>query len=157
MSTAEARLQDLGLTLPAAPAAVGSYVPAIQFGNMVVTSGQLPMVAGELTFKGKVGADLSAEDGATAAKTATLNCLAQIKAVVGDLDRVQQVVRVEGFVNSAAGFTAQPAVMNGASNLLSEIFGESGRHTRIAVGTNELPLDAAVEVVVWATVDSGSD
>jgi len=124
---------------------------------MVVTSGQLPMVAGELAFKGKIGADLSAEDGAAAAKTATLNCLAQIKAVVGDLDRVHQVVRVEGFVNSAAGFTAQPAVMNGASNLLSEVFGESGRHTRIAVGTNELPLDAAVEVVIWATIQPQGD
>jgi len=157
MSSADARLQELGIELPEAPAAVGSYVPAIQFGNMVVTSGQLPMVAGELAFKGRIGSDLNTEDGAAAAKIATVNCLAQIKAVLGDLDRVQQIVRVEGFVNSAAGFTAQPAVMNGASNLLSEIFGESGRHTRIAVGTNELPLDAAVEVVVWATIESGND
>lgn len=152
MSAVETRLEELGLTLPDAPAAVGSYVPAVQFNNMVVTSGQLPMVAGELAFKGKVGADLSAEDAAEAAKVAALNCLAQIKATVGSLDRVLQIVRVEGFVNSADGFTSQPAVMNGASNLLGDIFGEPGRHTRIAVGSNELPLDAAVEVVIWATV-----
>ncbi len=157
MSSVDTRLQELGIELPEAPAAVGSYVPVIQFRNMVVTSGQLPMVVGELAFKGKIGSDLTAEDGAEAAKVATVNCLAQIKAVLGDLSRVQQIVRVEGFVNSADGFTAQPAVMNGASNLLSEIFGELGRHTRIAVGTNELPLDAAVEVVVWATVtESGN-
>ena len=153
MTAIEARLEALGLTLPDAPAAVGSYVPAVQFGNMVVTSGQLPMVSGELAFKGKVGADLSTEEAAEAAKVAALNCLAQIKATVGSLDRVTQIVRVEGFVNSAPGFTAQPAVMNGASNLLGEVFGEPGRHTRIAVGSNELPLDTAVEVVIWATVD----
>lgn len=152
MSTAEARLQELGLELPEAPAPVGSYVPVIQFGNMVVTSGQLPMVDGEVTHTGKVGDDLTADEGAIAARVATVNCLAQIKAALGSLDRVKQVVRVEGFVNSADGFTSQPAVMNGASNLLAEVFGEAGRHTRIAVGTNELPLDAAVEVVVWATI-----
>lgn len=148
----EARLTELGLSLPAAPIAVGAYVPVLQTGHLVVTSGQLPMEAGVLNLKGKVGANLSVEDGVRAARIATLNAIAQIKAQIGDLDRVVRIVRVEGFVNSAPGFTAQPQVLNGASNLLLDIFGDLGRHTRFAVGASELPLDAAVEVAVWAEV-----
>tara|TARA_R110002072_G_scaffold287242_1_gene452604 strand:- start:57142 stop:57621 length:480 start_codon:yes stop_codon:yes gene_type:complete len=151
-TNAEARLVEMGIEFPEAPAAIGNYIPVIRFGDTVVTSGQLPMQAGSLTASGKVGLDLTVEEGATAARVAALNCLAQIRSCIGSLDKVRQVVRVEGFVNSADGFHAQPQVLNGASSLLGEIFGESGRHTRIAVGVNELPLNAAVEVVVWAQV-----
>lgn len=152
MSSVEQRLQSLGHTLPAAPAPVASYVPAIRFGNVVVTSGQLPMVGKELVFKGKLGKQLHEEDGVNAARLCALNALAQIKAVIGDLDHVKQIVRVEGYVQSADDFNKQPAVVNGASDLLVQAFGDKGKHTRIAVGVNELPLDAAVELVIWAEV-----
>lgn len=150
---AESRLAELGIQLPEAPAAVGAYIPVVQFGNLVVTSGQLPMQNGELVAKGKVGAELTVEQGAEAARVCALNCLAQIRGCIGSLDKVKRVVRVEGFVNSADGFTSQPAVLNGASHFISDVFGEAGSHTRIAVGANELPLDASVEVVVWAEVE----
>ena len=154
MSTsAEGRLTEMGIDFPEAPKAVGDYIPVVQFGNMVVTSGQLPMRDGKLSAVGKVGQDLTVEDGAAAARVAALNCLAQIRSCVDSLDKVVRIVRVEGFVNSADGFHAQPQVLNGASNLLAEVFGEAGRHTRIAVGVSELPLNAAVEVVVWAQVE----
>ncbi|MBI1311690.1 RidA family protein [bacterium] len=154
--TPESRLAAKGIQIPAAPAAVGAYVPAVQFGNLVVTSGQLPMRDGKVAFTGKVGGDLSVETAAEAAQLCALNCLVQIKAVIGELSRVKRIVRVEGFVNSADGFTSQPAVMNGASHFLADAFGDAGSHTRIAVGANELPLDAAVEVVVWAEVEQVS-
>jgi enamine deaminase RidA (YjgF/YER057c/UK114 family) len=143
----------MGIEIPDAPAAIGAYVPALQFGNLVVTSGQLPMSNGELAFKGKVGSDLNVETGAEAARLCALNCLVQIKGVIGELSRVKRIVRVEGFVNSADGFTSQPAVMNGASHFLADVFGDAGSHTRFAVGSNELPLDAAVEVGVWAEIE----
>ncbi len=152
MSSVEQRLQSLGHSLPVAPAPVASYVPAIRFGNVVVTSGQLPMVGKELVFKGKLGKQLHEEDGVNAARLCALNALAQIKAVIGDLDHVKQIVRVEGYVQSADDFNKQPAVVNGASDLLVQAFGDKGKHTRIAVGVNELPLDAAVELVIWAEV-----
>jgi enamine deaminase RidA (YjgF/YER057c/UK114 family) len=151
-TSAETRLAEMGIEFPEAPAAIGDYIPVVQFGDMVVTSGQLPMQDGAMTATGKIGADLTVEEGAAAARVAALNCVAQIRSCVGSLDKVTRIVRVEGFVNSADGFHSQPQVLNGASNLLAEIFGEAGRHTRIAVGVNELPLDAAVEVVVWAQV-----
>jgi len=149
MMSIENRLVELGIALPAAPAAVGAYVPVLQTGNLIVTSGQLPMEAGVLTIKGKVGGNVSIEEGTRAARIAALNAIAQVKACAGSLDRVARIVRVEGFVNSAAGFTGQPQVLNGASSLLLEIFGDAGRHTRFAVGAAELPLDAAVEVALW--------
>ncbi len=152
MSSVEQRLQSLGHSLPVAPAPVASYVPAIRFGNVVVTSGQLPMVGKELVFKGKLGKQLHEEDGVNAARLCALNALAQIKAVIGDLDHVKQIVRVEGYVQSADDFNKQPSVVNGASDLLVQAFGDKGKHTRIAVGVNELPLDAAVELVIWAEV-----
>ena len=108
-----------------------------------------------MTASGKIGADLTVKEGAAAARVAALNCVAQIRSCVGSIDKVARIVRVEGFVNSADGFHSQPQVLNGASNLLAEIFGEAGRHTRIAVGVNELPLNAAVEVVVWAQIEKG--
>ena len=152
-TNAEARLVEMGIEFPSAPKAIGNYVPVVRFGNMVVTSGQLPMQDGALTAVGKVGQDITVEEGAAAARIAALNCLAQIRSCVDSLDKVVRIVRVEGFVNSADGFHAQPQVLNGASDLLAEVFGEAGRHTRIAVGVNELPLNAAVEVVVWAQVE----
>lgn len=149
-----ARLAELGLQIPAAPPPVGAYVPVKQCGHLVVTSGQLPVQGKEVVFAGKLGRELTVEQGAAAARLCTINALAQIQSLLGSLDRVSQIVRVEGFVQSAEGFTSQPLVVNGASQLLVEIFGEAGKHTRIAVGANELPLNAAVEVVVWAEVAS---
>jgi enamine deaminase RidA (YjgF/YER057c/UK114 family) len=152
MSTVEARLKAHGHDLPSASAAVGNYLPALRTGNLVVTSGQLPILAKEVVFQGKVGHDLTEEQGQHAARLCALNALAQIKALVGSLDRVVRIVRVEGFVQSAPGFTRQPAVVNGASDLLIEAFGEHGKHTRMAIGVSELPLNAAVELAIWAEV-----
>jgi enamine deaminase RidA (YjgF/YER057c/UK114 family) len=151
-SIVEKRLSDLGHTVPVAPEAVGFYVPVLRTGNLVVTSGQLPLVGKELMFKGKVGTELRQEEAFHAAKMCALNAIAQIKACIGDLDRVTRIVRVEGIVQSADGFSQQPQVINGASELFVQAFGEAGKHTRIAIGANELPLNAAVEVAVWAEV-----
>ncbi|MSR58695.1 MAG: RidA family protein [Planctomycetaceae bacterium] len=149
MSTIENKLVSLGLELPVAPPPVGSYVPVLQTGKLVITSGQLPFIGRELAFAGKVGSDLDVQDGWNAARLCAVNALAQIKACLGNLDQVARVVRVEGYVNSAPGFHAQPQVVNGASELFTELFGDAGKHTRIAVGVAELPLNAAVEVAVW--------
>jgi len=154
MSIVEQRLNDSGHPLPHAPAAVANYVPAVRTGNLVVTSGQLPVVGKEVMFTGKLGRDIHEEDGQHAARLCALNALAQIKSLVGNLDYVTRVVRVEGYVQSADGFTKQPQVVNGASDLLITAFGEKGKHTRIAVGAAELPLNAAVELVVWVEVVS---
>jgi enamine deaminase RidA (YjgF/YER057c/UK114 family) len=151
-STVEQRLSQHGITIPTAPAPVGAYVPVLRTGNLVVTSGQLPVVGKEVMFKGKVGKQIHEEDGVHAARMCALNALAQIKACVGNLDRVTRIVRVEGYVQSAEGFTNQALVVNGASELLVLAYGDAGRHTRIAVGANELPLNAAVELIVWAEV-----
>ena len=151
-STVEQRLKQHGHEVPVAPEAIGFYVPVLRTGNLVITSGQLPLIGKELMFKGKVGSDLHEEEGANAARLCALNALAQIKACIGSLDRVTRIVRVEGYVQSAEGFTKQPAVINGASELLVQAFGDAGKHTRIAVGANELPINAAVELVVWAEV-----
>lgn len=151
-STVEQRLSQHGQVIPTAPEAIGFYVPVIRTGNLVITSGQLPMVGKELMFKGKVGKEVHEEEGFHAARMCALNALAQIKACIGDLDKVTRIVRVEGYVQSADGFTKQPQVINGASELLVQAFGDIGRHTRIAVGVNELPINAAVEVAVWAEV-----
>jgi enamine deaminase RidA (YjgF/YER057c/UK114 family) len=151
--TVEGRLKQLGHSLPTPPAAVGSYVPAVRTGNLIVTSGQLPMIGKTLAFKGKVGKELTEHQGSDAAVICVLNALAQIKALAGDLDNVKQIVRVDGYVQSADGFTMQPHVMNEASELLAKIFGDAGRHSRIAIGCNELPLNASVEVSIWAEVE----
>ncbi|OJF13642.1 RidA family protein [Couchioplanes caeruleus] len=148
---AYAKLAELGLTLPTVVAPIGSYVPAVQSGNYVYTSGQLPMVDGKLPFTGKVGADVTAEQGTEMARYCALNALAAIDALVG-LGRITKIVKLTGFVASAEGFTGQPAVINGASNLFGDVFGELGRHARSAVGVSELPLGAPVEVEVIAEV-----
>lgn len=149
MSAIESKLETLGLPLPVAPAPVGAYVPVVRTGNLVVTSGQLPVVGKQLAFEGKVGGNLHEQDGWNAARLCAVNALAQIKACLGSFDKVRRIVRVEGYVNSAPGFHAQPHVINGASELFVELFGEAGRHSRIAIGAAELPLNAAVEVAVW--------
>ena len=142
----EARLRELGIELPEVPKPVAAYVPGVRSGNLIFTSGQIPVVQGELRFKGKVGRDLTLEEGREAARTCALNALAVVRDLAGSLDQVQRVVKLLVFVNSAPGFTDQPKVANGASELMLEIFGEAGRHARSAVACNELPLDAAVEV-----------
>jgi enamine deaminase RidA (YjgF/YER057c/UK114 family) len=148
----ETRLRQLGHELPSAPKAVGFYVPVVRTGNLVITSGQLPFVGTEIPFAGKLGGELHEQQGIDAARICALNALAQIKAEIGDLDRIQRVVRVEGYVHSAPGFQAQPHIINGASELLVELFGENGKHTRIALGVNEMPLNAAVQLALWVEV-----
>jgi enamine deaminase RidA (YjgF/YER057c/UK114 family) len=143
--TWSARLTELDLKLPAVAAPVAAYVPAVQTGNLVYTSGQLPFVAGSLPGTGKVGDEISPEEAKGYARIAVLNGLAAIDALVG-IDRIAKIVKVVGFVASADGFTGQPAVINGASELLGEIFKEAGQHARSAVGVAELPLGAPVEV-----------
>lgn len=152
ISAVEERLARHGHTVPTAPEVLGAYVPAIRFGNLVVTSGQLPMVGKELMFKGKVGKELHEEDAFHAARMCALNALSQIKACMVNLDQVTRIVRVEGYVQSAEGFSRQPQVINGASELLVQAFGDAGKHTRIAVGVSELPMNAAVELAIWAEV-----
>tara|TARA_R100000750_G_C2338613_1_gene93192 strand:+ start:71 stop:601 length:531 start_codon:yes stop_codon:yes gene_type:complete len=148
----EKKLSALGLTLPPAPEAVGSYTPVLKTGSLVVTSGQLPTIGKELTFRGKVGHDLTREDGRNAAEVACLNALAQINKAIGGLENIKQIVRLEGFVQSTDDFTDQPYVMNGASDLLLKLFGDAGLHTRFAIGCNALPLNAAVELALWVEV-----
>ncbi len=145
------RLAELGLTLPPVATPLASYVPAVQTGNLVFTSGQLPTVDGELLRTGKVGADVSPEDGRELARVSTLNALAAIDALVG-LDSIVRIVKVVGFVASAPGFGGQPGVVNGASELLGEVFGEAGRHARSAVGVSDLPIDSPVEIELQVEV-----
>jgi enamine deaminase RidA (YjgF/YER057c/UK114 family) len=146
VSRATARLAELGLTLPPVAAPQAAYVPAVRTGNLVYTSGQLPFVDGELVAVGKVGAEVSSETAADCARIAALNGLAAIAAEVGDLDAVVRIVKVVIFVASAADFTGQAQVGNGASHLLGELFGEAGQHARSAVGMAVLPLNTPVEV-----------
>ena len=146
---AESRLAELGIELPDVVPPVAAYVPALVNGSLVFTAGQLPMVSGALPATGKVGDGhglVPAEDAQQLARVATLNALAAVKSVIGSLDRVTQVVKVTGFVASDPSFTGQPGVVNGASLLLGEIFGDAGKHARSAVGVSVLPLDAPVEV-----------
>ncbi|HXA90253.1 MAG TPA: RidA family protein [Mycobacterium sp.] len=140
-----ARLGQLGVTLPQVVAPLASYVPAVRTGNLVYTSGQLPIEGGKLARTGKVGAEISPEEGKALARICALNALAAVGSVVG-IDAVTRVVKVVGFVASAPGFNGQPSVVNGASDLFTEVFGDNGAHARSAVGVSELPLDAPVEV-----------
>lgn len=146
MTTSE-RLRELGISLPQVAAPVAAYVPAIRTGNQVWTSGQIPFVNGELAATGKVGAEVSAEDAYNYARIAALNALAAVDALVG-IDKVTRVLKVVGFVASAEDFGGQPAVINGASELMGEIFGDAGAHARSAVGVAELPLNSPVEVEI---------
>jgi enamine deaminase RidA (YjgF/YER057c/UK114 family) len=146
MSKLDDRLAELGLTVPATSKPVAAYIPAVASGNLVYTSGQLPMVDGALPMTGKVGAEVDADAAKQLARTCVLNGLAAARSAIGSLDRITRVVKVVGFVASDPSFTGQPGVINGASELLAEIFGESGQHARSAVGVAVLPLDAPVEV-----------
>jgi enamine deaminase RidA (YjgF/YER057c/UK114 family) len=152
VSRVEDRLAELGLTLPGVAAPVAAYVPAIRSGDLVWTSGQLPLVDGALVATGKVGGEVDPEAAADLARVCALNALAAIKAEIGDLDAVQQVVKVVGYVASAPDFTGQPAVVNGASHLLGEVFDHAGKHSRSAVGVAVLPMDAPVEVELVVAV-----
>lgn len=152
MSGVEGRLAELGLTLPTVAAPLAAYVPAARSGDLVWTSGQLPFVDGTLVATGKVGAEVDPDAAADLARTCALNALAAIKAEIGDLDAIVRVVKVVGFVASAPSFTGQPGVINGASNLLGEVFGDAGKHARSAVGVAVLPLDAPVEVEIVVQV-----
>jgi enamine deaminase RidA (YjgF/YER057c/UK114 family) len=146
MSIVELKAKEMGLSIPEPPKPVAAYVPGVKTGEFIYTSGQLPIVNGDIKYKGKVEADISIEEAYEAAKICALNCLGVIKSMVGDLDKIEQVVKVVGFVNSSPEFTMQPKVVNGASELIGALLGERGLHARSAVGVNSLPLDVVCEV-----------
>lgn len=149
----ENRLRELGITLPAPPKPVGSYIPAVRTANLVFLSGILPFQEGKLAWEGKLGHELTVEQGKQAARLALINALAVIQQALGSLDRVKRIVRLGGHVASAPGFNQQPMVLNGASDLLVEIFGERGIHARLALGAIELPLNASVELELIVEVE----
>src|SRR4029453_18935242 len=142
----EARLKALGIQLPPAPKPVASYVPAVRTGNLVFLAGQGPLADGKPMVTGKVGGELTEEQGNKAARATALILLSALRAEIGSLDRVKRIVKLVGLVNSAPGFTRQPWLINGASDLLIEIFGDAGKHARTSLGTNELPLNLPVEI-----------
>jgi enamine deaminase RidA (YjgF/YER057c/UK114 family) len=147
MGAIDTKLAELGLTLPTPAAPIANYVPYVRTGNLLVVSGQICLGGdGKLVARGQLGGAVSIDDGAKAARACAINLLAQAKAALGDLDKVKRVVRLGGFINSAPGFVEGPKVMNGASDLMVEVFGDKGRHARTTVGVSALPLDAAVEV-----------
>ena len=147
------RLAALGLTLPAVVAPLAAYVPAVRSGAMIYTAGQLPMVDGQLVSAGKVGAEVGAAEAAALARTCALNALAAAASVAGGLSSIKRIVKLTGFVASSPDFTGQPQVVNGASELLLEVFGDAGRHARSAVGTAALPLNAPVEIELIVEVE----
>jgi enamine deaminase RidA (YjgF/YER057c/UK114 family) len=142
----EDRIQELGYLVPDAPKPLAAYVPAKRSGNLIFTAGQLPFQDGELRFKGRVGKEITEEEGRKAAEIAALNCLSVIKGITGDLNKIDQVVKLTVFVNNIDGFPNQPEIANGASEFIVNIFGEAGKHARSAVGVNGLPRNASVEV-----------
>lgn len=148
----EDKLAELGITLPEAPAAVAAYQPWIRTGNLIFTSGQLPWRDGEIAYAGKLGAEISNEDGYQAARQCALNAISQLKAAAGNLDKIQKIVRIEGYVHCAEGFRSHPQILNGASDLVGELFGKRGQHTRLALGINEMPLNAAVQLAMTAEI-----
>ena len=144
--SAEDRVRKLGIEIPEAPAPLGSYIPVVRTGNLIFLSGMLPLVQGKLLRRGKVGDNITVEEAREDARTATINAFSALKAETGSLDRVKRCVRVTGYIASAPDFTEQPKVLNAASDLIAEILGEYGRHTRVAVGVSVLPLDSPVEI-----------
>ena len=148
----ESRLAELGLALPSPPSPMGNYRPAKLIGGTVMTSGQTARINGVRRYVGQVGAQVSEQDGYLSARDSALNCLACIKWLVGDLDKVVEIVKVTGYVNCVPEFANQPAVINGASDLFENLFGEAGAHARVAVGVNALPGNASVEIDVLALV-----
>lgn len=154
-ASVEAHLRELRIQIPTLPPPVAVYVPAVRTGHLVFASGQTPTVDGALQVQGKLGDGVSIEDGQRAARLAALNCVAEVRGLLGSLDRVVRVVRLTGYVASAPGFVQQPAVINGASQLIEEIFGAAGRHARSAIGVAELPGGAPVEVELIVEVRDG--
>lgn len=151
--TPEQRLKDLGIELPPAPGVAGDYLPYIITGNLLMTSGQLPWINGELKFKGKIGAELTLEQGYQAFRLSALNAIAQVrKALDGNLDRVSRILRLEGTFGCAPGFTDHPKVLNGASHIVNEVFGPRGLHTRMVQANPEMALDCATLVVLYAEI-----
>ena len=149
----EKRVRDLGFAIPQVPAAMGLYVPAVRTGSLVFCSGQGPSVEGVLKYVGKVGDTLTQEDGYQAARICALNCLAEVRSVIGSLNKIRRIVSLRGFVNSAPDFFDQPKVVNGASQLMLDVFGEAGRHARAALGTSNLPFNIAVELEMVVEVE----
>jgi enamine deaminase RidA (YjgF/YER057c/UK114 family) len=147
------QLQKLGIELPPAPKPRGAYVTAVRSGNLVLTSGQLPWKGDQLALKGKLGTDLTVEQGYEASRLSAINALAQFKMLLGSLDKIRQILRLEGYVHCGPGFRHHPQVLDGASDLLNAVFGERGRHVRSAVGIHEMPLDSPVQLIVWAEAD----
>jgi enamine deaminase RidA (YjgF/YER057c/UK114 family) len=146
MNKPEERLKELGIELPSAPGPLGSYVPASRSGNLLFISGMLPLKDGKLTRTGKVGKDLSIDEGREQARISALNALSVLREHAGSLDHVVRCIKLTGFISSTPGFNEQPSVLNGASDLMAEVFGETGKHARAAVGVSELPMDSPVEV-----------
>jgi enamine deaminase RidA (YjgF/YER057c/UK114 family) len=142
----EDKLKEMGIELPTPPAPVAAYVPVVQTGNLCFVSGQLPMKDGRIMATGAIPSPCSVEDAKEGARLTAINILAQLKAHLGSLDRVKQIVRINGFVQSDNAFNKQPEVLNGASEFLAEVFGDAGRHTRIAIGVYELPLNASMQI-----------
>jgi len=150
----EEKIKELGFNLPEPPKPVAAYIPALAINNLIFTAGQIPSIAGDLMFKGKIDKELTLMEGQRAAETCVLNCLAAIKGITGDLNKIERIVKLTVFVNSSDSFTDQPKVANGASELLIKIFGEKGKHARSAVGVNALPLNAAVEIEMICEIKS---
>ena len=148
----ESKIKELGIEMPQAAKAVGSYVPVAVSGKTAYVSGQIPVVDGTVKYCGKVPSDISMEEAQQAARVCTLNALAQLKNAAGSLDKISRIIKIEVFVNSSAGFTDQAKVANGASDLLIDIYGEAGKHARAAVGVAELPLNSAVEISMIAEI-----
>lgn len=144
--TPEDKLKELGIKLPEAPKPLGSYIPAVRTGNLIFLSGMLPLIQGKLVRQGRVGEDLRIEEAGEGVRTAVINALSVLKANIGTLNNVKRCVKITGYIASSPNFTDQPLVLNAASDLLFEIFGESGRHARVAVGVNSLPLNSPVEI-----------
>ncbi len=150
----EEKIKKMGITIPEVVKPLAAYIPAMLVGNLVMTSGQVPISDGKVKYVGKVGNDLSEDEGKDAAKLCALNCLSAIKSVIGNLDKIKRVVKLTVFVSSAEGFTSQPKVANGASEFIGEIFGDAGKHVRSAVGVSELPLNSAVEIEMIVEIQS---
>ena len=142
----EEKLKQMGISIPEVVKPLAAYIPATQIGNLVMTSGQVPISNGSVMYIGKVGKDLTEEEGMKAAKLCALNCLSAIRSITGSLNKIKRVVKLTVFISSAEGFTAQPKIANGASEFIGEIFGDAGKHVRSAVGVSELPLNSAVEI-----------
>jgi len=149
----EKKLEEMGYSLPPTPTPAGAYIPFRRTGNLVYISGQGSMVEGELKYAGKVGSDVTEEEGYEASRISVINLLSILKSAIGDLDKVVQVINLHGFVNSAPGFVRQPMVINGASEFLVDLFGEKGRHSRCALSCNELPFDTPVEIEMIVEVE----